>query len=113
MNQSNTCPVRELLRTSLWGFLQTERVWLTQEESWDIIRGTYCPVAVWSNTFESAKNRWLLDEEAQLYSEILLTWFRNRTKEQKDILTKLEEKMRNFEKDTAEKLKQQILNSKK
>lgn len=112
MSTSNNCPVRELLRTSLWELWQEEiNTWLTNDQASDLIRGTYCPVKIWNDTFESAINRWLSDAEAQQYSEILLTWFRNRTSEQKKLLNALEEKMRIFERDAAEKLKQQIINN--
>ncbi len=88
-----------------------EVVWLTREEADEAIREVYCPVEIWTNTCEAVKNRWLSDEEAQLYSEISLTWFRKRSSEQKKLLNTLEEKMRIFQKDAAEKLKQQIMNN--
>ena len=116
MSESDKCPVRDLLRTSIWEFIQLpeseEVIWLTKEEATDLIRWVYCPVKIWSNIYEAAQNRWLSNEEAQQYSKISLTWFRKRTSEQKKLLNSLEEKMRIFQKDAAEKLKQQIINSK-
>jgi glycogen synthase len=106
MSTLDNCPVK----TSLWGFLQTERVWLTQEQILQIVHQSYWKDMT-TNSYNYARAHWLNEDEANRYAEILLTWFRNRTSEQKKLLHALEEKMRNFEKDTAEKLKQQIINN--